>query len=158
MIHRQPLKQLCQSLKLNSTLRDLNLSWNGLNHEDIIQILEMLKQNQVSKRSVLYVEVHVQGLTQIALCGNRINDDSVIAISEGVKMSGLLMSIDLSHNDFTDVGASALLNSIELNDGKFQLLLPHNSRRSLGIIAMKLTWTRVSLEMLKSIESMMKRR
>lgn len=62
----------------------------------------------------------VQGLTQIALCGNRINDDSVIAISEGVKMSGSLMSIDLSHNDFTDVGASALLNSVELNDGKFQ--------------------------------------
>ena len=94
---------LSKCLKTNTTLTELDLSWNHFTDEGISKISEALKVNktlQKLKISDIY----------------RISNDGVIAFSECLKTNTTLIELDLSCNNITHKGASVIAETLKVNN------------------------------------------
>uniref|UniRef100_A0A8C8VDZ1 Leucine rich repeat containing 74A n=1 Tax=Pelusios castaneus TaxID=367368 RepID=A0A8C8VDZ1_9SAUR len=88
-------------LRVNGTLKILDLSWNGFGNDGALALGEALKLNNI--------------LVQLDISNNHINNDGAGKLSRGLEVNGNLKILKLSHNPLTVEGAIALVTSIRKN-------------------------------------------
>ena len=91
---------LCDCLKEDNTLQELNLAGNNIRNEGSKQIAEAI---QVTKK-----------LQKIHLQDNNISDDGAAAISDSLKIIVSLQELDLSWNNITTEGAKKIAEAIQV--------------------------------------------
>jgi hypothetical protein len=121
---------LSESLKLNSSLTTLYISWNKMGDEGIKYLSESLKSNssltkldldnnKIGKEGIKYLSESLKSnstLTKLFLCNNEIGDEGMKYLSESLKSNITLMILDISHNcDITDEGMRYLIEALEFN-------------------------------------------
>lgn len=106
-------------LRLNTTLRELDLSWNEFRDERAQTLAEALHLNT--------------SLTWLCLCGNDIGDDEAEALATAVRRNFALRSLILDHNRIQDRGGRALAEALCYNTTLTMLSFVDNSLHSDGV-------------------------
>ncbi|KAM7367955.1 hypothetical protein PAMP_014217 [Pampus punctatissimus] len=96
----------CSSLifsfpQVNSTLKQLQLSWNGFSRVESESLGQALRENST--------------LVMLDLRSNRIDDQAVTLLCEGLAKNDTLRFLKLSHNPLTNIGALTLLKAVKNN-------------------------------------------
>ena len=84
---------ICNSLKINKSLLELNL-----------RFISSITNKEISE--VIQVNTTLQKLN---LCSNKIYNDGIATISDSVKINKSLKDLNLGHNNISDKGANKLI-------------------------------------------------
>ena len=103
---------LCEAIKVNKTLTNLDLSVNGINEAGATSIAEAIKVNKT--------------LTNLKLSVNRISDAGATYIAEAIKVNKILTNLDLSVNGINEAGATSIAEAIKVNKTLTNLKLSVN--------------------------------
>ena len=105
-------KALAEALKSNTTLTNLNISYNYFGISGAIALAEALKSNTT--------------LTKLNISENKIGDSGAIAIATALKSNTTLTTLDISWNNIGDAGATALANMLKVNISLTNLNISYN--------------------------------
>ena len=106
------IKALAEALKINTTLRELNLSKNFISDEGGKALAEALKINTT--------------LTKLNLSKNSIGNQGASAIAEALKTNTTLTTLDFSWNYIDIKGAKKLVEAMKINTTLTTLYLKGN--------------------------------
>lgn len=106
-------RSIGEALKVNESVKHLNLSSNGLGADGAHAIIgEALKVNQT--------------VTRLYLNNNNLGSDGARAIGEALKLNQTMTHLDLSYNNFGD-GARAIGEARKANQSVTHLYLNYNN-------------------------------
>ena len=109
---------ICDSLKINTTLRELNVSYNGITYPKakvIIQALELNKTLQI-----------------LDISDNHLSDEGTVAVSESLEKNIGIQVLNLSGNFITDIGTKSIAKLLQNNKIIKVLILSQNVITSQG--------------------------
>ncbi|KAJ8315546.1 hypothetical protein KUTeg_007696 [Tegillarca granosa] len=109
----------CQIFLVNTGLRSLIISWNGLGYEGSVAISKSLKENTT--------------LVELDISNNRINWDGAVNIAKGLKKNGSLHVLKIGNNPLTTTGAMDIVQAVsETTSGLRELDLMSRNVSVLG--------------------------
>ena len=140
---------ICDSLKFNTMLRELNVSYNGITYPKakvIIQALELNKtlqildisNNRLSDEGTVAVSESLEknmGIQVLNLSGNSITDIGTKSIAKLLQNSKIIEVLDLSQNLITSQGAIRLAEAVILNTTLLELDISCNRLSDEGVTA-----------------------
>eukprot|EP01114_Cavostelium_apophysatum_P000263 TRINITY_DN10254_c0_g1_i1.p1 TRINITY_DN10254_c0_g1~~TRINITY_DN10254_c0_g1_i1.p1 ORF type:complete len:324 (+),score=21.66 TRINITY_DN10254_c0_g1_i1:89-1060(+) len=148
-IGEEETKYLTEALSRNSSLTSLDLYSN---YADVALISQMMKRNSsITYLSLCYNHVedsdthHLRrmledengnALLSLDLQRNRITDQGIYHIAEGLKRNETLTKLDLGNNRFGTEGAAHLAKSLEMNSTLKYLSLYGNQISGEGVLAL----------------------
>ena len=103
------IETLCDCLRLNNSVVDLNLS------NDYILLIPLHK---ISEQGILFIRdclIINKTLCSINLSGNDITDSGVKTLAEAITVNETLQILNLARNNIADEGARSLAQSIQKN-------------------------------------------
>ena len=104
---------ISDGLKCNISLQELNMSSNKITSEGAKMIAEAIKVNTT--------------LQKLNIADNSISDDGATAISDGLKCNILLQELNMSYNKITSEGAKMIGEAIKVNTTLQKLNIADNS-------------------------------
>ena len=104
---------ISDGLKCNISLQELNMSLNKITSEGAKMIGEAIKMNKI--------------LQKLDICSNSISDDGAAAISDGLKCNISLQELNMSLNKITSEGAKMIGEAIKVNTTLQKLNIANNS-------------------------------
>ena len=107
------IDSLAEAIKVNTTLRELLLSYNDICPTAATSLAEAMKVNTT--------------VTQLFLQHNGIGDAGAASLAEAMKVNTTLTELLLSDNDICPVGATSLAEAMKVNTTVTQLFLKHNN-------------------------------
>ena len=113
---------LSKALKVNSSLTNLNLSWNCITDSGASTLSQALKTNST--------------LTILDLSSNRIGESGVACLSGALKVNSTLASLRLGNNDLSDPGAASLSEALKVNSTLVSLDLSSNKISDPGAVSL----------------------
>jgi Leucine-rich repeat (LRR) protein len=115
-------KEIAKALKVNQTLRELNLSANDIKGAGAVALGEAIMENTTLKTLIINGEIPVSQLrgddekcTELDLNNKGYEDADAIIIASLLKVNQTLRELDLMENDIQDVGAVALGEALQQN-------------------------------------------
>ncbi|XP_068687320.1 NLR family CARD domain-containing protein 3-like isoform X3 [Montipora foliosa] len=100
---------LSHAMATNSTVKELDLSFNGIGHSGAAALAKAVEINST--------------LTQLNLFANGIGDSGAATLAKAVEINSTLTELDLSYNGIGDSGAAALAKAVEINSTLTTLVL-----------------------------------
>ena len=128
----------------NTTLKELNMSWNCkgtvIIHRQLIYD-KFIKSSSNSYEgivniNILYDSDHECSSEAVNMSNEDINDDAVYLITFGLYNNTTVQKLDLSCNNITDHGATVISNYLKYNNTLKVLNLSHNYISSKGMISL----------------------
>ena len=107
---------LCDCLKEDNTLQELNLAYNNITNEGAKNIKKIAEAIRVTKT-----------LQKLSLRENKLSDDEVAAISYSLNSNVSLQELNLTRNNITDEGAKKIAKAIQENETLQTLNLSYNN-------------------------------
>ena len=111
---------LAEALKQNTSLTQLDLSYNDISAQGVAALAEALKHNT--------------SLTQLDLSDNDISDQGAADLAEALKQNTSLTQLDLTDNDISAQGAAELAEALKQNTSLTQLDLSDNDISAQGAV------------------------
>ena len=144
---------LSDALKVNKSLKFLNLERNKFGDSGVIALSEALKVNEslyhlrlgfngfgvpgaIALSDALKVNKSLKFLTLKSFGSNVDMDDKLKALSEGLKVNKSLIYLDLDNCKMSISGATALSDALKVNDTLFYLVLEFCHLGSSGVKAL----------------------
>ena len=113
------IQNLAEILKINSTLINLNLSWNHLiGLEGIRSLSECLKINST--------------ITTLHLSSNKMGDQEIDLLCESLILNSTLKELDLSYNNIGDEGMKIISETLKINSSLEDINLFNNKIKDKG--------------------------
>ena len=114
-------------LKMNTTLKELNMDGNFLHDEGVTQIANSITANRGTV------------LEKLLVGWNGVSDDGATALSKMIEKNQTLQVLGLAENDITNNGARAILSALAVNNSMREISgLYHNQiDRKFIIVAIK---------------------
>jgi hypothetical protein len=142
-IDDQSCIELAQALKINSTIKHINLSYNQIGDIGTIALSQALNEhiysinfshNQIGDEGVVALADKLKTNKHyfVSLSHNQIGDKGMIALANKLKTNEILSYLDISYNKIGDVGAS----SLEDNFPFYHLYLNNNYIGNKGAISL----------------------
>ncbi|MFY9590228.1 hypothetical protein [Rickettsia endosymbiont of Halotydeus destructor] len=141
-------KHIAEALKTNTTLTELNLSYNKIGDEGAIAIGDgfndmaltslNLENNYIGDEGAIAIGRGLKNntiLTSLNLHYNQIGYEGAIAIGEGLKSNMALNSLNLWYNEIEEEGAIAIIERIKNNMALTSLNLGRNKIKKEAAIA-----------------------
>ena len=110
-----------ECLKTNTTLIELDVSWNNITCKGASVIAEAIQVNTA--------------LQKLNISSNEISDDGAIAFSKCLKTNTTLIELNMSRNNITCKGASVIAEAIQVNTALQKLNISSNEISDDGAIA-----------------------
>ena len=104
---------ISDALKSNDSLQILDISFNQINGEGAIKVAEAIKVNKT--------------LLKLDMCRNKISDDGAAAISDALKSNNSLQILNISFNQINGEGAIKVAEAIKVNKTVRELQLGGNN-------------------------------
>ena len=112
---------ISDSLKYNNSLHELDMSCNKITSEGAKKIAEAIKVNTTLKI--------------LRISSNTISDDGVAAISDGLKYNNSLQELNIRNNKITSEGAEKVAEAIRMNTTLKILIISDNRLSDDGVAA-----------------------
>lgn len=107
-IYKNDIKFLWKSLLTNTTLTFLDLYNNKIGKElDEDNLIKNITLGDVLKTN--------SSLTELYLGSNKLNNNDIKDIFEGLKVNTSLISLDLYNNEFDDEGVNYIIDTLKIN-------------------------------------------
>ena len=132
---------LCDCLKEDNTLQELNLTWNNITNEgakkiaEAIQVTKTLQILSLNRKEIsdngaaaisdsLKINVSLQ---ELRLGYNNITTEGAKKIAEAIQVTKTLQILTLNRNEISDDGAAAISDSLKINVSLQELNLAWNN-------------------------------
>jgi Ran GTPase-activating protein (RanGAP) involved in mRNA processing and transport/GTPase SAR1 family protein len=112
-IEEDGTKAMAEALKINSTLRALNLAYNDIGIDGATAMAAVLTINTT--------------LMQLSLEGSCLGNDGATAIAKALKSNSTLKKLDLAYNDIGNDGATSIATALQSNSTLKTLDLSYNN-------------------------------
>ena len=141
---------LVEVIKHNSTLTQLDLSWNNLSTGDFTALAEAIKHNsKITKLNLSWNNLgtgdcaalaeaikHNSTITQLNLAENELGTGDCTALAEAIKHNSTITQLDLSHNQLGIGNCTALAEAMKHNSTITQLDLSRNGLGTMDCTAL----------------------
>ena len=105
-------RAIAEALHINTTLKTIDLSWNGIGDDGARTIAEALGKNST--------------LQMLLLWNNNVGADGARAIADALRVNSTLQKLDLWYNNVGDDGAMAVAEALRVNSTLHVLSLGDN--------------------------------
>eukprot|EP00802_Teleaulax_amphioxeia_P021543 Tamp_21907.p1 GENE.Tamp_21907~~Tamp_21907.p1 ORF type:complete len:175 (-),score=26.61 Tamp_21907:4-528(-) len=109
----EAMQEMCEAIKNNRTLRELNLSNNQIGNVGARQIGAMLRESNPC-RYCTFQGLHLK-LAEIDLGHNNIGDVGAAHLAQALEKNDRLRELALDGNPIRQAGIQALLNVLQVN-------------------------------------------
>jgi 23S rRNA pseudoU1915 N3-methylase RlmH len=141
--------QIAEELKINNTLQKLDLSYNMIEQDGMLSLINALKVNtslislnltgnQIFKEEICYaigdkgaialadaLKVNTS-LQTLEIYQNDIKDDGIIAIADALTENSTLHTLDISNSNISSTGFKHMINMLKINNTLINLDIGSN--------------------------------
>ena len=106
------ISKITEALEVNTTLKTLDLSSAHFGNNGAIKLAKMLKNNK--------------SIETLIICDNSIGDSGMIEIAEALKSNNKLKELNINDNRFADNAANKIVEVISINKTLKKLYMAYN--------------------------------
>ena len=119
-VSNEGIKVFVQAVEVNTTLQNLDISYNAISDDGVLFISNCLKINHT--------------LRKLNVSGNDIGDEGIMKFSDAICVNKTLKDLNMSRNRITDEGANELSKAIQVNKTLEELNISKNCISKEGVM------------------------
>ena len=143
-------KELAEVIKVNKTLKRIDLTYNQIGNAGAQALAEAIKGNKTLKRiDLTYNKISDAGalalaeaiqvnntVTEMIVDRNSIGDDGARSLAQAIQTNHVMSALHLDRNNIGDAGAQALAEAVRVNQTLTALFLSRNNIGDAGAQAL----------------------
>ncbi|XP_006157133.1 leucine-rich repeat-containing protein 74A isoform X1 [Tupaia chinensis] len=148
-------KAIAIALVSNTAITKLELEDNCIMEEGVLSLVEMLQENyylqelDISENELglegariisEFLQRNISALWNLTLSGNSFKEESATLLSQALSANYRLKRLDLSHNQFSDLGGEQLGQMLGVGEAE---LTPSSPALNVGLTALDLSWNHI---------------